>query len=154
EPQFASSKSRFVHVPPQSAPPFGQVHAPFWHDFPPVQAMPQPPQLLLSSRRLAHDWPSQQAWLENSQHSLPQATSPSIVSQPRPCSVQTPGACPQDLPAWHFFGGRGGRGGRGFRASAPERSSSAHTVNRIAINRKTRRRFMAQIGRASCRERV
>jgi hypothetical protein len=97
-PQFASSKSTLVQVPPQSAPPFGQVHTPPWHDFPPVQTMPQPPQLLLSSRRLAQVWPLQHAWLANSQHSLPQASSPSIVSQQRPASLQTPVPPRQALP--------------------------------------------------------
>src|SRR5262249_45234962 len=97
-PQLLSSDSVLTHASPQSVVPSGQVQKKFWHDFPPVQTMPHPPQLLLSSRRLAQVWPSQQAWLENSQHSLPQASSPSIVSQDRPASLQTPVPCRQTRP--------------------------------------------------------
>ena len=132
-PQFASSKSTLVHVPPQSVPPFGQVQTPFSHDLPPLQTLPHAPQLLSSDWVLTHAppqsvvpagqvqtrfwqvrpplqtmpqppqlsfdwrsvqlWPSQQAWLGNSQHSLPHATSPSSESQHRPASLQNPVLC-------------------------------------------------------------
>jgi hypothetical protein len=97
-PQLLSSDWVLTHASPQSVVPSGQVQTRSWQVCPPLQTMPQPPQLLLSCRRSAHVWPSQQAWLESSQQSLPHATSPSIVSQHRPASLQNPVPCRQTLP--------------------------------------------------------
>jgi len=47
-PQFAASDERSLHTPPQSVSPLGQTQSPSWQAFPPLQAMPQLPQLLLS----------------------------------------------------------------------------------------------------------
>src|SRR5262245_5094377 len=105
--------------------------------------MPQPPQLSFC-RRSVQLWPSQQAWLGNSQQLLPQATSPSSELQHRPASLQNPVRCRQSVPGRHRWGGRGGRGGRGSRASAADTSSSAQIVNTIAIDPKRRRRTMAR----------
>src|SRR5262249_24795235 len=89
-PQLPSSDWVSTHSPPHSVVPAGQVQTRYSQDRPPLQTMPQPPQLLLSCRTSTHVLPPQQAWLPNSQQPLPQATSPSIVSQQRPASLQNP----------------------------------------------------------------
>jgi hypothetical protein len=89
-PQLLSSDWVSTHSPPQSVVPDGQVHTRFSQVRPPLHTMPQPPQLLLSCRTSTHVLPPQQAWVPNSQQSPPQATSPSIVSQHRPASLQNP----------------------------------------------------------------
>jgi hypothetical protein len=96
-PQLLLSDWVSTHPAGQSSLPSGQVQTPFWQERPPLQTMPQPPQLLLSCWTSAHVVPPQQAW-PGSQQLLPHATSPSIVSQHRPASLQNPVPCRQTLP--------------------------------------------------------
>jgi hypothetical protein len=65
-----------VHVPEQSLSPFEQAQAPFWRDFPPLQAFPQAPQLLSS------DWVST--------HSPPQSVVPDGQVHTRFSQVRPP----------------------------------------------------------------
>ena len=97
-PQLLSSDWVSTHAKPQSVVPCGQVQTRSWHELPPLQTIPQPPQLLLSCRTSTHVLPPQQAWVPNSQQLLPHATSPSIVSQHRPASLQNPVPCRQTVP--------------------------------------------------------
>jgi hypothetical protein len=76
-------------VPLQSCVPGGQAQAPFWQTSPPVQTLPQLPQLLASPCVFAQRSPQQASYCASGQHSWPHSAGMSSSgSQPHRKSVQ------------------------------------------------------------------